>query len=197
MRRILTAAIASLTVLLAACGGTPTPAPAPPTAIPAPTAEGTIERAADAQVFSLPTGDDIAGIPDTAPGTLVLRTDNTTPGAPTRAPIEFRVISLYQQGGIGGVPLDITVFADGRLIRDGVTTRLSTNQIALLSEQIVALQFLDIDGTFSGAGASPDVFQYTLTIESPQGGRTLVTQDGMTPDSLLALYDTLKGLRGT
>ncbi len=186
-------------LLLTACGGDPPPPTAAPTLPPPPT-----ETPAPVEVESsgaaLPTvPPELApAIVDSLPGTLAVRDNAGTPDAPAAAAITFTLISFYQQGGMTREALSITVFGDGRLVRNGQEEgRIDSRQFDALNAALNALDFINITGSFqSGAPISGDRFQYSLSVEARDGrSRTLNTEDGLTPPELLALYDLIRSLR--
>ncbi|MCK6580419.1 MAG: hypothetical protein L6Q98_20180 [Anaerolineae bacterium] len=192
MRRLLPGLVSliSLVLLLAACAGEPTPTATPES----PTAEPTQTPILQGQATPLlPTG--IAEtLVQALPGTLVNASTVETPGATPRAAYTLRLVSYYQQGGITGTPLSIVLYGDGRLIRDGVESRVGAEAIEPIAAMLTAMDFLTIEGIFTSAGRAADLFQYTVTVETQYGSKTLSTQDGMTPDPLLALYAALRAL---
>ncbi|MBK8024310.1 MAG: hypothetical protein IPK19_23480 [Chloroflexi bacterium] len=191
MRRLLPGLLSL--VLLAACVGqsAPSATPEPPTAetggaTPVATVEGQAAQL-------LPTGvAETMGAP--LPGTLVTASTTGTANPPTRPPFTINIVSYYQQGGVSGTPLNIALYGDGRLIRDGVESRVSPEEVDAIAAMLSEMDFLGIQGVFTAAGRAPDLFQYTITVETPFGSQTLTTQDGLTPDPLLALYAAIRAL---
>lgn len=192
MRRVLPLLLLIM-LFLAACGGgapNPTATPEPPTA--APTSAAPTQQPLD--VFALPTGLDepleiqVAGTMSVAElqeedGTIV-----------TREPYVINVVSYYQQGGITGGTQSIVLYGDGRLIRNGAESRVTADVVAGIATILQEIQFLDIQGVFDLGAEGADRFRYTVTLETPQGSRTLTTVDGMTPTPLLQLYEALKAV---
>lgn len=193
MPRLFGFALMIMALALAACGGTPTPTPTPtlvpPTATPEPA--GGLGASSSGELFALPTGVLVA-TPAAAPGTLTFTDTSGTPGAAASAPIVFRDINFFQQGGLLAAPLSITVFSDGRVLRDGAESRITPTQVQQLNDALTALRFFEIEGTFITSGAPADVYRYALNISAPQGRKLIETVDGFTPDELLAFYDLLK-----
>ena len=188
--------------LLAGCGGNATQAPLPTiaNATVQPT-EASTQPAANVTVTSVvPTLPPVTQAqrqfaPDAtlpAPGTIV--------AAVTQDPDAGKVfdnILFVRTGGIAGKTLTIQISGDGTLTRDGVTSKISSDEINKLVGMIDALNFFGMQGIFTSPGTSPDVYQYQITIDRNGSSKTLDAQDGMTPPPLLQLFSEIGTLGET
>lgn len=162
-------------LLLAACAGSPTPTPTP-------TAEPTPE----------PFESDAFGglsltIPMPMPGTLVppLR------GDPRFAdPLPFDEISFTQVGGAANVQMTLVLAADGTYTRNDETGTIPLEQVDAIARRLRAIDFFNLEGIFTGP-VRADTLYYSLTVDGPDGSRTIDTQDDLTPPELLELFRLL------
>lgn len=184
-------------LVLAACNGTPAPTatPVPPTT--APTEAAPVETAGSSGQSILPTDAEVATSEILPPGTVTFREDGDTsenPEASNPANFSFTMLEYYQQGGINGITLRIVLYSDGRLVRDGVESQVSPEEVAQIASMLGEMNFMRMDGTFSLSGLSPDQFSYSLSVDTSFGSRTINSTDGATPDTLYAVYDAIKAL---
>lgn len=187
-------AILTLTLLmlaLAACQPAPTVTEtpvidsAPPPATTAPTSEPGIELTAESTQPLLV--DDITMPP---PGTLVTAAVTEDP----RAGIPFDSIIFEQSGGITATTVVVEVYSDGRVVRDGVESTISAEQVAALDSLIKSMNFFDLQGQFAMPGQNEDIYYYKITVEQAGSSRTINAQDGYTPDPLMDLFNTISVL---
>jgi hypothetical protein len=190
MRSISFAALL-LALMLAGCGGqSPTATPVPPTAVP-PTDVPVVSQGND-QLSTL-----AATLGAAQPGTLVIPNDDKTPNAPTPAPIVLDSLLFTQTGGIANLSLSIELHGDGTLIRDGKTSKVSTDDVKQIQSLLDGIHFFDLQGIFVGQAGTSDAYTYSLSVNAPTGSRTISSQDGMTPPELAQIYDAIRALKGT
>lgn len=174
-------------LILAACSGTPQPTatPIPPTEAPTsvPISSGDTVLATMAATVGAPSA-----------GTLVMSNEQTTPNAPTPAPIVIDELYYAQAGGIAGITQTIQLNGDGTLIRDGETSSVSADEIERIAALLDQIHFFELTGTFTGPGSPADAYRYSLTVSSPNGSRTVNSVDGMTPPELYQVYDAIRSL---
>ncbi len=185
-------------LLVSACTGTPTPTATQPPPLPTVVALDTAApNIGGARPFALPTGIDLTQSLD-LPGTASFVSVAETDGAPTPAPADFDVIYYDQQGGISNSTLSITLYNDGRFVRDGVEARVSADAITQINQLLTDMRYLEILGEFQVTGISVELFRYNITVTMRNGNsRTFSTEDGATPPPFLTLYDALRSLRAS
>ncbi len=187
-----TAILLIVVLILAACGGSPTPTP---TSAPTATTVG------------LPTQPSAAGdiLPTSQFNDLQVTLAVAQPGTPIAAsgstiepvnnqPFQFNRVLFTQTGGLAAVNLQIELFSDGRLVRDGAQTQTTPEVVASIASLIDTFDFFRVSGQFIGTGASADTFTYSLTVETAGSSRTIMSQDGYTPPALFAIYDAMRAL---
>ncbi len=150
---------------------------------PQPDAEATAEVTADPL--------EQAGVVLPPAGTLIAPATED-PNPDSAQPFDF--IIFEQSGGPNNETFIIQVFNDGRVERDGVTTTISAQQVAMLDALLKELNFFGLQGQFAVPGASTDVYSYRITVEQGGGSRTINAQDGYTPTELLELFSLLAEL---
>lgn len=189
MRLTLIAAILCAFVL-AGCGGgapAPTETPVPPTETPTvlPVEQGENQLATLAAT---------SGVNVPQPGTLVVPT--LPPGATPAAPIQIIDLSFTRSGGLAGAaPLNIYLLGDGTLTRNAeAAASVSAEQISSIAALLDGIHFYDLEGIFTAPGGSTDTYKYTLTVNSADRSRTVVSQDGMTPPELVEIYNAIISL---
>jgi hypothetical protein len=189
MRLNLIAAILC-TLVLAGCGGAapaPTETPAPPTITPTvqPVEVGNNQLATLAAT---------AGVSVPIPGTMVLPTQ--PPDATAAPSIVIIDLSFTRSGGLAGAaPLNIYLKGDGTLTRNSEPVASATaEQIANIAALLDGIHFYDLEGIFTAPGGSADTYKYTLTVNTENGSRTIVSQDGMTPTELFEVYNAILAL---
>ncbi len=189
MRPILLVAIIGV-LLLASCNNTPEPTatPVPPTVTEAPTSTA-VSNPEDN------IGDFEGTITVPIPGTLVVGNTSETPGAPT-TPLVLDKLTFAQTGGIADVNYVIQLQGDGTLIRDGVTSTVSQDQVQQIAAMLDQIHFYTMQGTFVSADSSADTYRYSLDVETSLGSRTVFSQDGLTPPELQQIYDAIRALGG-
>jgi len=127
------------------------------------------------------------------PGTIIPASDSTIQPVDSQ-PFQFDRILFTQTGGITGVNSRIEVFGDGRVLRDGVESRVTGETISSLAAMIDAFDFFRVGGQFMGQAAGADTFTYTITVSVAGSSRMIQSQDGYTPQSLFAIYDSIRAL---
>lgn len=178
-------------LIVAACGGSPTPTATP---TPAPT-ETPIPDTAGGE--PIPTRGFEAlqvTIPVAQPGTPISPSLAGTVQPANAAPFRFDRLFFAQTGGIAAMELTIEVFADGRVIRNGVESRTSAETVANLTALLEAFDVFRVAGQFMGLSASADAYTYAITIDAGGSSRTIMSQDGYTPPELFAIYDAVRAL---
>jgi hypothetical protein len=184
--RLLVVILCALAVALVGCTGasTPTATPIPPTA----PSDLTVTQAQN------PLANLVGTVDVPVPGTLAAVNQNETPNAPTRTPISIDTLTFAQSGGIAGVTLMIELHGDGTLIRDGQTSQVSAENVQAIAALLDQIDFFNLEGIFTGAGAATDAYRYTLTVDAPNGSRTIISQDGLTPPELYDVYNAIRAL---
>lgn len=175
MRRYTLPVMCLFAVLLAACGGG---GPATPTDLPTPE-ESTQEA------VSIPELQTTIQIP--APGTLTVPELGVTPGE-TRAPFTFDTVQLELQNAALSSSSVIDIFADGRILVNGVTAQVGDDTIEALRGLLEAVSIYDLQGIFVNEGGTSSGYRYYLTVDGPLGSRTITADDGNTPEELLAIF---------
>jgi hypothetical protein len=192
MRLVLIAAILCA-LILAGCGGgsppaAPTATPLPPTDVP--TDVPPVE-VGDNQLATMAA---TSGVTVPLPGTLTVPTQS--PDATAAPPIVINSLSFTRSGGLAGAPpLTILLQGDGTLTRNDETVgQVSAEQMSNIAALLDQIRFYDLEGIFTAPGSSADIYKYTLTVSTPNGSRTLVSQDGMTPAELFEVYNAIIAL---
>lgn len=181
-----------LVLILAACGGSPTPT----ATVSVPTATAGLPTQPSAAGETLPTSQfnelqvtvavALPGTPIPASGATIEPVSNQ--------PFQFDRVLFTQTGGLSALNLQIEVFGDGRVVRDGAQTQTSSEVVANIASLIDTFDFFRVSGQFIGAGASADTYTYSLTVDSGGSSRTIISQDGFTPPALFAIYDAVRAL---
>ncbi|MBE2267329.1 MAG: hypothetical protein IAE80_03795 [Anaerolinea sp.] len=185
MKRLM---IVMLVMLLAACGGQPEPTatPVPPTPIPATDASAGGGIQATSALSEIQQTVAFA-----EPGTLIPAGVGTMQ-APDAPPFAFDRVLFTQTGGLAGVNIQIDVYADGRVIRNGTESRASEDAITNLNRLLEAINIFNLSGQFMSPGAAADAFTYSLTVVKGGSNRTIMSQDGYTPQELFEIYDAIR-----
>lgn len=164
------------------------------TEVEAPTQEAEIVTEAEAVVTTqaaapIPTVEGALNLPADVviplPGEIVLA---AVTEAPEEAAAPFDYILYTQDGGPANVSITIEVYSDGRVVRNGESRTVSPQSIAALDQKIKDINFFNIQGIFTTAGASQDIYRYTITVEGGLGSKMIRAQDGYTPQPLLELF---------
>lgn len=195
--------VALLSLLLAACGGSSTPTETGPTIAPVvPTAEDATpdpdidpallgaELAFEdvvAQALNTPepfvmpssTPDPDGGLEVPLPGTLVAsETEEVEPRG------DFRYLRFEQRSQGADSGLQLVIYGDGRVERDGREGRISPADIQRINDAIGELNFFGLQGTFMGPPGNDETFVYRISIETDTMGRAINAQDGYIPTQL-------------
>lgn len=176
----------TLTILLAACGGSPAPTSTPES-------QPTPETATTAEVSEVNPFGNLPATPAALPGTLV-PASGATIESPNAEPFRFDNLVFTQTGGLSGVDVRVELRSDGTLIRNGETTTVSAEEVQRITDMLAAINFYRFEGIFVGSGAAPDAYRYTLTVNGPLGSRTVTAEDGLTPMELLFIFDSIRSL---
>jgi hypothetical protein len=185
--------LAALALFAAACQSAPeatatsaaTTAPNPPTTEAG--TDSTAEVSPEVQTTVSPVVIDITVPP---PGTLVSAAATQDPLAQTG----FTSIIYEQKQGSTGTPLTVEVYSDGRVVRDGVASTISAEQVAAIDAALRAVNFFGLQGQFIVPGTNEDIYYYTITVDVDGSSRMIRAQDGYTPDELMALFNTISVL---
>lgn len=104
--------------------------------------------------------------------------------------------SIYYQetGGPSNSTLELEIFGDGRVLRNGIESRISPETVTELNQFIRDIKFFSIQGQFTQpGGASADSYSYLVRIELETGAASrLEAQDRLTPPDLLRLFSRLR-----
>jgi|GEM_PF-1142664 hypothetical protein len=169
---------------LAACGGTPTPTPTPTEVI-----EEATQQVDSATAVPLAEIAQTIAIP--APGTLMPGSGVVTPGE-TYTPLTFDTVQLEIFNSGLGINYAITVYSDGRIVRDDTETFVSRETVSALAGLLEQIDFFDMQGIFTGDGVGSGN-RYYLTVSGERGSRTVTADDGITPPELLAIISLVQG----
>lgn len=161
----------------------PTTAPNPPATDAASTAEVTV----DVQAVATQIAVDITMPPPGTPVTAAV-TQDPLAGA------SFDSIIFEQTGGITQTTLTVEVYGDGRVVRDGVTSTISAEQLNAINQALQAANIFGLQGQFVMPGVNEDAYYFTITVDIAGAGRTIRAQDGYTPDELMDLFNTISVL---
>lgn len=186
MMRSILIILTLLSVLLAGCASDGDANSLPTTAPQPPTAEATAAALA-AEVTETPVVI-VENIPPA--GTLVTApaTEDVSAGVP------FDLVRLDQTGGITGASLTVEVYNDGRVVRDGVESRITPEEVQAIDAIINEIGFFGISGQFRVPGNQADIYYYKIYVERAGSGRMIDAQDGYTPDPLLRLINAVGAL---
>lgn len=122
------------------------------------------------------------------PGTIVApATEDPDPNAGQ----PFDIIQYEQTGGINDITLTVEVRSDGTVIRDGETLTVAPAEINALNALLEEIDFYNIQGQFTVAGSSQEIYYYRVTVSRGGSDIMIRAQDGYTPDDLLRLFSAL------
>lgn len=112
--------------------------------------------------------------------------------------IPFTQIVYEESGGIAAIQLHLEIYADGRVVRDGVESHITEADIANLTQALMDAHFFGLEGVFTVITAGTDVYSYHLTVTLENGSeRRIDAQDGYTPPELQQLFSTLRQVGAT
>jgi hypothetical protein len=186
-----------LMLFLGACGGDAAPTSAP-------TAQTSSDTtAAPTTEVVVPTQPQ-SGSPVVMERTLVYETGQPTLSAPgtlvaaaTPDPdigLIFDLIQFEQTGGITGETITIELRGDGTLVRNGVASTISQDQVVFIDNMLDQMNFFGITGVFTAPGRGADLLYYILTVERAGTSVTLRAQDGLIPPELGQLLTLIGSL---
>jgi hypothetical protein len=113
---------------------------------------------------------------------------------PLDAASPFASIYYQESGGPSNSSLEIEIFGDGRVLRDGVESTIPADTIAELNQMIRDMKFFSIQGQFTQAGgAAADSYSYLVRVELETGSSSRIeAHDRLTPPELLRLFSRLR-----
>ncbi len=177
--------IITCATLLAACGGNNTATPAAAVQQSVPTAS-----AGETQAPALPTN----GPREYSTEEVQLPALGTIIPPATQDPDAgqlFDSVALNRTGGFAGKELNIVVKNDGTLMRDGVASTITADQVKEISNMIDQIGFFGMQGIFQAPGTSADMYVYKVTVERNGSARTVTAQEGYIPPQLTNLLQVL------
>lgn len=128
-------------------------------------------------VAPLPTIEDALPI---AVGTLI-----TSPTEDPEAGVPFNWVQLYRKGGPPNpdgtqAEMLVTIYADGRIVRDGATGQVAPGVIDLLNLRIREMNFFGAQSLFMGPLGADDIttFLYTVTVSRGDQEKAINGMDG-------------------
>lgn len=114
-------------------------------------------------------------------------------GPDTRTGFDYLV--FIQEGGPTDLYLQIEVYSDGRVIRDGAETRASAPDIAAIAGMLDAMDFFGMQNTFlSGTGLQEGDYRYRLAVVQGTRERAISAQDGYMPPELIEVLSAIRAL---
>lgn len=112
--------------------------------------------------------------------------------------VPFEWISLRRLGGPPNpdgsqAEINITIYADGRIVQDGVEGRIPQPTIDLLNLYVREVNFFNVQNTFMGPLGDTDIttFIYTITARRGDEERSLNIMDGFSPAELDRIIGTI------
>jgi hypothetical protein len=126
------------------------------------------------------------------PGTAIVPA--TEEANPLDAVSPFDNIYYVETGGPTNSTLEIEIYSDGRVIRNGTETRISAAAVEELNLLIRDSRFFSLIGQFTQpGGASTDSYTYSARVELETGAsRRIEAHDRLTPPELLRLFTRLR-----
>lgn len=106
----------------------------------------------------------------------------------------FYTIYYVETGGPANSNLEIEIFGDGRVIRNGAESTISAETIEELNQLIRDVKFFSIQGQFTQpGGVSSDSYAYSVRVELETGSATRIdAHDRLAPPELLTLFSRLR-----
>jgi hypothetical protein len=196
------------TLFLAACGGNAAPTAVLPTVDTSLQTSGTVTPGQPTPIGQEPTEDFAAtqaALPTSVPQVRSYETDEASSGFTLPIPgtmiaavtpdpnvgLIFDTVQFVRTGGITGKTLTIDIKSDGSVVRDGVPSTISPDQVTLIDTVIDQLNWFGLDGVFEAPGTSADTYHYSVTVERAGSSRTINAEDGFTPSELLQFFSLL------
>lgn len=112
--------------------------------------------------------------------------------------VPFEWISLRRLGGTPNpdgsqAEINVTIYADGRIVQDGVEGRIPQPTVDLLNLYVREINFFNVQNTFMGPLGNDDIttFIYTLTARRGEEERSLNVMDGFSPPELDRIIGTI------
>jgi hypothetical protein len=127
------------------------------------------------------------------PGTVVVPATEEVIN-PLDAASPFFSIYYRETGGPSNSQLEIEIFGDGRVIRNGTASSISAETVTELNQLIRDVKFFSIQGQFTQpGGASSDAYSYLVRVELETGSASRIeAHDRLTPPELLRLFSRLR-----
>ena len=167
-------------------GGEDPTAPPEPTAIPA-----TPDPDVPATIVPAPPVGELGTVPP--PVTEEPTPDPNEPADANVPSTGFEYLFFSQEGGPDDITIQIEVYADGRVVRDGQTIRLSQEEIARLATMIDELAFFDMIATFIGPPRDQNPYEYLIYVERAGQNRSVRAMDGYIPPEVRSLFGLIRG----
>ena len=185
-------------ILLAACGGNDED-----TTVPVPSSENlspeeatfqaqmnevlTATVAIPLQSTQTPVGDGALVVAQ--PGTLVAsQTEELAPRG------VFDYIWMVQEGGQENTTIDITIYSDGRVVKNDVEGNTDAAQVAALDAMINSLNFFGMQGTMLGSSMSADTYRYRVFVQRGFEARLISAQDGYMPQEFIEFLGLIRSV---
>ncbi len=86
------------------------------------------------------------------------------------------------------------VHSDGTVIRNGVTSTISPDQVVFIDNLLDQINYFGIQGIFVMPGAGADLMKYRVTVDRAGASVTVDAQDGLIPPELTQLFSILRDL---
>ncbi len=121
------------------------------------------------------------------------------PEDPANEPLEpltggFEYIYFQQEGGQQEINIVIEVYADGRVVRDGLELPVPAEAIERLATRIDTIDFFNIIATFLGPPPDENDYRYLLFVRSADQERSIRAQDGFTPPEIVQLFSAIRSI---
>ncbi|MEP6988097.1 MAG: protealysin inhibitor emfourin [Chloroflexota bacterium] len=188
--------IITCAVLLTACGGnnTATPAPVAQQSAPTTSADATNADATPSEIVSTqsPREYSTEEVQLPQPGTIIPPATQDPDAGKL-----FDSVALNRSGGITGKELNVEIKNDGTLIRDGATSKATTDQVKQISDALDQIGIFGMQGIFQAPGTSADMYTYRITVQRNGSGKTITAQEGFIPPQLADLIQMMSHLGST
>lgn len=107
----------------------------------------------------------------------------------------FDQVRLVRVGGPNNTTLDIQLFQDGSLYRNGeIVSNVGPNAVIALDNVLDEMNIFGIRGFFAASITDPRDFEYNLTIERAGASMTIQADDSMMPIELAQLFGQIIAL---
>ena len=123
------------------------------------------------------------------PGTLVAsQTEELAPRG------VFDYIWMVQEGGQENTTIDITIYSDGRVVKNDVEGNTDAAQVAALDAMINSLNFFGMQGTMLGSSMSADTYRYRVFVQRGFEARLISAQDGYMPQEFIEFLGLIRSV---